>query len=775
METRNSKKRKAEKDDYDEEEDEHEDSEDIEDDEDSDDDDSDDDYEDYDDYEDIIISKLKKTDPELHERFIRSKNIIKSREIGIHDILKADIPDEKRANLIEQFECLCQIEPYTEDYLNLRDRIRNLYSKYITETYLFRPSFVPSSNSSSSSSNSSSNSCLPIRSDTENTIFKKKINKLICSDTNRKILEEKADDFDEIEKGDEKSKLKRWINSALTLPFDKISSTLDADISQKIKQAGDFLDKKLYGMKNVKERILLFLNKKLREGNTRGCNIALVGKPGVGKCLHPQTEIIMNDLTLKKAKDIKVGDYLLGDDGTEREVLSTTSGREEMFEIRQELGDLYVVNKSHILTLRDFNDHENIIDIPLTEVLEKGTSQFSPISAAYDGHLSILDARDIGIWFGSSISKKEKAEKKYTFFPKDYLHWDISSKMEFYSGVIDASEIVVNGQSGKTINIFIPSSQPVRSILNLLRSAGLRCVYDNNFIKVYDFLANQKEDIRIKSIGEGEYCGFTLNGNERFVLADWTITHNTAIAKGLSECLNIPFSQLSFGGVSSPDFLMGHDYTYVGSRPGEITRCLTRMGTKNGILFFDEFDKASDKKDIMSTLLHITDFSQNSEFRDNYFPELTQDLSKIWFIYSMNNLPSDPAMLDRLEIINVEEYSAEERRAIAKDYLFPKYTSELKIKDKIIIDESGLKKIVDYASGGCDKKGVRNLERFINLVIEKIYFFVCNKDNTGYSYPWYKKIKESTRDGKVVITESLVSKILEDTRKDSEPFMNMYL
>ena len=481
----------------------------------------------------------------------------------------------------------------------------------------------------------------------------------------------------------------------------------------------------------------------------------------------------MFDLTLRQAKDVRVGDRLLGDDGTEREVLSTTSGREEMFEIHQELGDMYIVNKSHILTLRDFNDQENIIDIPLTEVLEKGTSQFSPISAGYNGYLSVAEANNMGLWFSSSISAQSKLEKKYKSFPTDYLCWDIGSKMEFYSGLIDGSEIVQN--SGKTINIFIPRNQPYLSILRLLRSAGLRCIYDNNFIKVYDFLFNQKEVIEIKSIGEGEYCGFTLNGNERFVLADWTITHNTAIAKGLSECLNIPFSQLSFGGVSNSDFLMGHDYTYVGSRPGEITRCLTRMGTKNGILFFDEFDKAADKKDIMSTLLHITDFSQNGEFRDNYFPELTQDLSKIWFIYSMNNLPTDPAMLDRLEIINVEEYSADERRAIAKDYLFPKYMSELKIKDKIIIDESGLKKIVDYASGGSDKKGVRNLERFINLVIEKIYFFLCNKENTGYSYPWYKKIKECTKEGKVVITESLVSKILEDTRKESESFMNMYL
>ena len=99
------------------------------------------------------------------------------------------------------------------------------------------------------------------------------------------------------------------------------------------------------------------------------------------------------------------------------------------------------------------------------------------------------------------------------------------------------------------------------------------------------------------------------------------------------------------------------------------------MKTKNGILFFDEFDKASYRKDIMSTLLHITDFSQNNEYRDHYIPELSQDLSKIWFIYSMNEVPKDPAMLDRLEIIQIDGYTDEDKKIIAKEYILPKYSN----------------------------------------------------------------------------------------------------
>jgi ATP-dependent Lon protease len=261
---------------------------------------------------------------------------------------------------------------------------------------------------------------------------------------------------------------------------------------------------------------------------------------------------------------------------------------------------------------------------------------------------------------------------------------------------------------------------------------------------------DHQENFRIRSVGVGNYCGFTITDNERFLLEDWTVTHNTAIAKTLSKCLDLPFSQVSFGGVTTPEFLLGHDYTYIGSRPGEITRCLSRMGTKNGILFFDEFDKASDRKEIMSTLLHITDFSQNNEFRDNYFPEFCQDLSTIWFIYSMNELPKDPAMLDRLDIIKVDGYTFLEKKIIAKEYIFPKFANELYLQGKFTIEENALNKLV----GMDNSEGVRKLERSINLLMEKIYFFIHNDAN--YQYEWFTKMKRDH----VVINEELIDLIL---------------
>jgi len=468
------------------------------------------------------INSLKRTHPELHQRFVRASDIMKSRELTIFDLLNCEISDDKRANLIEKYECLHNIEPYTDEYLESRDRLRSLFYKYTTEEIVpIQIKLPPPSVMFKKLTDV----------EIELSVFKSKIKQLTCSVHNRKVFEEKLDDFEDNTKGDEKSKIKRWLNLALTLPFDKLtSSSSSLNAVQTVQTTQSFLDKKLYGMKNVKERLILFLNKKLREGNSRGCNIALVGKPGVGK---------------------------------------------------------------------------------------------------------------------------------------------------------------------------------------------------------------------------------------------------TAVAKALSECLQLPFAQVSFGGVTNPDFLMGHDYTYVGSRPGEITRCLIRMGAKNGILFFDEFDKASDKKDIMSTLLHITDFSQNNEFRDNYFPELTQDLSRVWFIYSMNELPTDPAMLDRLEVINVDEYTTEERILISNNYLIPKYTNELKIGDVITFTESGIKKVVEISSGKNHKKGVRDLERCINLVVEKVYFYLCNRE-VSYEYKWFKKIHSCDEQGKIKIGGEVVESILDDVKKESNNNM-MYL
>jgi len=672
-----------------------------------------------------FLKKIKKNSAILYHKFMESRNIILARTIQLKDIISLDISNEKRSILLEQYECFSQIMPYTQDYIDARNNLRNLYNRF---AHLKQVSDDP---------------------DVE--LLKTRFNEMVLSPLNKSIIEEKIEEFQYSEKGDEKSKLKRWLMLVTSLPFDKISRH-EYDIVDKLEEIKTFFDKTLFGMKNVKERLLLFLNKKLRNVS-KGCNIALIGKPGVGKCLHPNTPVRMADLTIKLAKDIYVGDYLMGDDSTPREVTSITTGKEEMYKVIQEFGDSYIVNKSHILTLYRKID-KKVVDIPIVEVIEN-EYLYTPISGYYYGNIDVgEDATSYGILYAGYNEPVIKMPAHFPLLPATYLEWTNENKLSFYYALTKHKLID---------SVYISDIYSIDSIINLLQSCGIRCRRANRYIVFTNKYST--ETFRIMPLKVGNYCGFTISHNNRFLLADWTVTHNTAIAKAMSKCLNIPFSQVNFGGINSSEFLLGHDYTYIGSRPGEITRCLSRMGTKNGILFFDEFDKASERKEIMSTLLHITDFSQNNEFRDNYFPELYQDLSNIWFIYSMNELPKDPAMLDRLEVIKVDEYDYEDKKIILKDYILPKFTKELGIQDEFIIEEKAFQKLI-----GLQKSGVRQLERSVTLLIEKIYFFICNSKN-DYDYDWFITLKNSIKNQKLVISEELIKTVIFN---NDESFLNMY-
>ena len=135
----------------------------------------------------------------------------------------------------------------------------------------------------------------------------------------------------------------------------------------------------------------------------------------------------------------------------------------------------------------------------------------------------------------------------------------------------------------------------------------------------------------------------------------------------------------------------------------------------------------------------------------------------------MNELPKDPAMLDRLEIIKVDGYTFQDKKSIASEYLFPKYTSELKLYDAFLIEENAMNYLV-----GMDKSdGVRELERLINLLMEKMYFFLYN-NKVHYNYNWFVKMKDSFKDGKIIIDEDLIKIIVSKRENDTFSMLNMY-
>ncbi|MFT6962848.1 MAG: ATP-dependent Lon protease, partial [Flammeovirgaceae bacterium] len=194
----------------------------------------------------------------------------------------------------------------------------------------------------------------------------------------------------------------------------------------------------------------------------------------------------------------------------------------------------------------------------------------------------------------------------------------------------------------------------------------------------------------------------------------------TSLGKSVAEALGREYARMSLGGVRDEAELRGHRKTYIGAMPGQIIKNIKKAGTSNPVFILDEIDKiASDfRGDPSSALLEILDPAQNDSFVDNYL-EVEYDLSKVLFIATANSLNTiQPALRDRMEIIEVTGYTQEEKVQIAKKHLVPKQRKENGLKSKDInISDTALNKVVE---GYTRESGVRGLERQIGALVRKI-------------------------------------------------------
>jgi len=249
-------------------------------------------------------------------------------------------------------------------------------------------------------------------------------------------------------------------------------------------------------------------------------------------------------------------------------------------------------------------------------------------------------------------------------------------------------------------------------------------------------------------------------------------TGKTCIARLIADIMDCGFSQISFGGVDKADFLKGHEYTYVGAQPGEIVKCVKRMGHKNGIIFLDELDKISDNPEIRSALLHMIDPSQNSDYHDNFLGgEIRIDLSKIWFIGSMNSVPTDEALADRWWVINVSGYCRSDKINILENHLLPRALKNCGLDSKKISFCQGSAGYLISKVCRSGDKGVRTLEKTVKDLVNKINFLEIHQGENGI-LPFKTSFQLNYKlTFPLILKTELLDKLLEET--DLELTMSM--
>ena len=225
----------------------------------------------------------------------------------------------------------------------------------------------------------------------------------------------------------------------------------------------------------------------------------------------------------------------------------------------------------------------------------------------------------------------------------------------------------------------------------------------------------------------------------------------TSLGRSVARSLGRQFARMSLGGVRDEAEIRGHRRTYIGAMPGRIIQSIKRAGTRNPVFMLDEIDKIGQdwRGDPSSALLEVLDPAQNSTFRDHYL-DVDFDLSEVIFIATANQLDTIPGPLrDRMEIIQLDGYTALEKLQIAKRHLIPRQLRSHSLKeDEVTFMEDGILKIIhDYTR----EAGVRNLERHIAAICRK---GIVQLSDMGWSH--------------VIVTQKMVRDYLKKERFESE-------
>lgn len=241
----------------------------------------------------------------------------------------------------------------------------------------------------------------------------------------------------------------------------------------------------------------------------------------------------------------------------------------------------------------------------------------------------------------------------------------------------------------------------------------------------------------------------------------------TSICFEICSALGLPSGFITLGGMSSSEFLVGHSYTYEGSRWGKIAEILMTAEYTNPVVFFDELDKVSTTRygeEIINTLIHLTDHSQNHDFRDKYFTEVPLDLSKCIIIFSYNHGDLvNPILKDRMVTIKATGYSVSDKVEISKKHMIPKILKEYAFTtEDITFTDDIIRFIINITE---QEEGVRHLKRSLEELVSQLNVMRLLKQKVHEDDPQPIKFP-------VIINEKM-ARFLISTKNDTSTKLHM--
>lgn len=642
----------------------------------------------------------------------------------------------------------------------------------------------------------------------------------------------------------------------------KFYKNLDTIMLWRITPYLEMLDK-MIGMNTLKDSIfyqIIYYLKGMHNKNKNDeyLHTMILGPPGHGKCLAKDTPVIMYDGTIKSVQNVKEGEKLMGDDSKPRNVISTCSGRETMYLVKQNYGDDYVVNESHILSLRlckdpiiidknlknyfklswfskekintkifmyNSNDKEkiyqnvqnfiktlpkkgSIIDINIVEYIKRNkywklAYKGYKVSVEFEECETEINPYFYGLWLGSkkvedtleivkylncNISQNEinvinKNDSNVTVknIPREYKINTKNNRLLLLAGIIDSCGYLYENSYEITLNNKILAED----IVFLTRSLGFksnvkkclknsvknqkkhnevyyRVVFSGNIEDIPVEIENNKKsnnfysydnlsyDIRVKKLEENEYYGFQIDGNHRFLLGDFTVTHNTEVARIIGKI----YQAMGILSDTGP-FKIAYRDDFVAEYLGQ-TAIKTRKLLKSclgGVLFVDEVyslgpgqkDKDSFAKECMET---ITAFL--SEHKNDFCfigAGYEEDVYRCFF-------SGNKGLERRFQWIHkIKEYKIEELVDILLKMISDmKWNINMERKDIIKILEKE-KNLFKHAGGDIEiflsKCKMVHAKRVFSL--DKEHMFVFTKEDIVNSLDLIKKNKSQKED----ITESI--------------------